>query len=135
MTTEKPLPVPTPVTRPFWDALREHRVRIQHCAGCERWVYYPRSHCPGCLSPTLEWRDISGEGTVYTFTVARAPTAPQFLDELPQKIAVVELDEGPKLTTTLVNIEPEAIRIGMRVRPVYDDVEGAEVTLLRYEPV
>ena len=132
--TEKPLPVPTPTSQPFWDALRQHRVRIQHCARCERWVYYPRSHCPYCLGPGLEWRDVSGEGTLYTFTIARTPTAPPFADEVPQKLAVVELDEGPRLTSTLVNVEPEQIKVGMRVRPVFDDLDEAEVTLLRYEP-
>lgn len=131
---EKPLPVPTPVTRPFWDALREHRVRIQHCPHCDEWVYYPRSHCPECLRPDLEWRDVSGEGLLYTYTIARAPTAPPFADDVPQLLAVVELDEGPKVTTTLVNVAPEDIKIGTRVRPVFDDVEGADITLLRYEP-
>lgn len=132
--SEKPRPVPTPTSQPFWDALREHKVRIQHCASCGRWVHYPRSHCPSCLGTELEWRDVSGEGTLYTFTIARAPTAPPFADEVPQKLAVVELDEGPRLTSTLVNVEPEQIKVGMRVRPVFDDLEDAEVTLLRYEP-
>jgi len=132
---DKPLPVPTPITRPFWDGLREHRVRIQHCAHCDEWVYYPRSHCPECLQPNLEWRDVTGEGVLYTYTIARAPTAPPFADELPQLLAVVELDEGPKVTTTLVNVAPEDIKIGTRVRPVFDDIEGKDITLLRYEPV
>lgn len=132
--TDKPRPVPTPTSQPFWEALREHRVRIQHCATCGHWVHYPRSHCPFCLGTELEWKDVSGEGTLYTFTIARAPTAPAFADEVPQKLAVVELDEGPRLTSTLVNVAPEQIVVGMRVRPVFEDLEDAEVTLLRYEP-
>ena len=130
----KPMPTPTPTSQPFWDALAEHHVRIQYCTACDEYVYYPRSHCPRCLSPELEWRDIPGTGTVYTFTVARRATAPMFEDEVPQKIAVIELDEGPRLTSTLVNVEPEEIEVGMRVKPVFDEVEGAGVTLLRYEP-
>ena len=131
---EKPLPIPTPTSKPFWDGLRERRVRIQRCATCDTWIFYPRSHCPHCLSPDPEWREISGAGTVYTFTVARRATAPMFEDEVPQKIAVVALDEGPHLTTTLVNVEPGEIHIGMRVRPAFDDIDGHEITLLRYEP-
>ncbi len=132
--TTKPLPVPTPTSRPYWDGLRAHELRMQRCRACGKLVFYPRSNCSFCLSADLEWRRITGNGTVYTFTIARRATAPQFEDEVPQKIAVVELDEGPRITTTLVNVAPEAITIGMRVRPVFDDVPGAGVTLLRYEP-
>lgn len=107
---------------------------MQRCTACERLVFYPRSNCPFCLSPELEWQRIAGMGIVYTFTVARRPTAPPFADEVPQKIAIIELDEGPRLTSTLVNIEPGDIKIGMRVRPVFDDVAGSNITLLRYEP-
>ncbi len=137
MATPKPLPIPTPTSEPYWTALREHRVAIQRCRACGHWVFYPRSNCTRCLSDDLAWTDIAGTGTLYTFTVTRRPTAPPFEDEMPQLIAVVELDEGPRLTTTLVNVEPEEIAIGMRVSPVFDDVvgaDGAEVTLLRYEP-
>lgn len=130
----KPLPVPTPTSRPYWEGLRAHEVRMQRCAACARFVFYPRSNCPFCLSPELEWRRVSGEGTVYTFTIARRATAPPFEDEVPQRIAVVELAEGPRLTTTLVNVEPDAIRIGMAVKPVFDDIAGTDITLLRYEP-
>lgn len=130
----KPLPQPTPTSRPFWDGLRAREVRIQQCGACHQYIFYPRSNCPFCLSPELAWRTVSGRGTVYTFTVARRPTAPVFADEVPQKLAVVELEEGPRLTTTLVNVAPEAIRIGMAVTPVFDDIPGTDITLLRYEP-
>ncbi len=130
---EKPLPVPTPTSQPFWDALRERRVSIQRCRDCKTWVFYPRSNCSHCLSRALEWCEVSGNGTLHAFTIARVPTAPFFEDELPQLLAVVELDEGVRLTTTLVNVEPEDIRIGMRVRPVFEP--AGDVTLLRYEPV
>ena len=133
-TYRKPLPAPTPTSQPYWDGLRAHEIRMQRCKACNGLVFYPRSNCPVCLSPDLEWERITGNGTVYTFTIARRPTAPPFADEVPQKIAVIELDEGPRLTSTLVNVEPEAIKIGMRVRPVFDDIEGTEITLLRYEP-
>ncbi len=129
---EKPLPVPTPQTQPFWDALAEGRVELQHCSDCERYVYYPRTHCPGCLTRDLEWRELSGNGVVHTYTIARRPTAPPWSEDLPQLIAVVELDEGPRLTTELVNVDPDAIEVGMRVQPVFQAV--GEATLLLYEP-
>jgi len=131
---DKPLPVATPTSRPFWDGLRDGVVRIQRCKACEGWVFYPRSHCNHCLSRDLEWVDVTGKGTLHTFTLARVPTAPFFADELPQRLAVVELDEGVRLTSTLVGVEPGAIEIGMRLRPVFETAGDGETTLLRYEP-
>lgn len=125
---DRPLPVPTETSRPFWDGLRDEQVRIQRCSACSAWVFYPRSHCTSCLSPELVWTDVSGRGRLHTFTIARQPTAPQFADDVPQLLAVVELDEGPHLTTTL---EPGDHEIGMAVEPVFDHVTD-EVTLLRY---
>ncbi len=133
MDFEKPLPLATATSKPFWDALTRHQVQIQQCTACDAWIYYPRAFCPECLSPELEWKQISGEGTLYSFTIARRPTAPFWADEVPQLIAVVELDEGPRLTSTLCNIEEADIRVGMRLRPVFDDIAGKDVTLLRYE--
>jgi hypothetical protein len=133
MALTKPLPVPTPTTAPFWAGLREGVVRIQRCAACAAWVFYPRARCPRCLSDRLDWHTVSGKGTLVTFTIARQPTAPQFADEVPQKLAVVELDEGVRLTTTLVGVDESKIRIGMRVEPFFDPVTD-EITLLRYRP-
>ena len=131
---QKPLPIPTPTSKPFWDGLRERKVRIQRCLDCARLIHYPRANCPSCLGDRLEWLEVPGTGILYTFTIARRPTAPQFQDEVPQRIAVVELDEGPRLTTTLVNVDDADIKIGMRLKPVFEDVAGTDVTLLRYEP-
>jgi uncharacterized OB-fold protein len=129
--TDKPLPRPTPKSRPFWDALQAHRVDIQRCEACERWVFFPRVFCPHCFSPRLAWTTVSGEGELLTYTISRVPTLPEFADDVPQMLAVVRLDEGVHLNTTLVGLAEDAIRIGMRVTPVFDDVTP-EVTLLRY---
>ena len=130
----KPLPEPTPTSQPFWDALGEHRIRIQYSPSLERYVFYPRVLAPGTLADDLEWRDISGMGILYSFTVADRPTAPQWAQSLPQLLAVVQWDEGPRLSTEMVNVEPTDLVVGMRVRPVFDDDPGGGVTMLRYEP-
>jgi hypothetical protein len=130
--TDKPLPHPTPKTQPFWDALKAHRIDIQQCDDCHAYVFFPRLHCPRCFSKNLAWKTVSGEGELHTFTLARLPTLPELADELPQKLAVVQLDEGPHLNTTLVGVEEGEIRVGMRVKPVFDDIVPGEVTLLRY---
>lgn len=133
MDLSPPIPVPTPTSQPFWDGLKSRQVRLQRCDDCDTWIYYPRTRCSACLSEALSWHDVSGEGVIYTYTVTHQPTSPHFADELPQRLAVVELDEGVRLTSTLTNVEDVEIAVGMRVRPVFDDVSD-DVTLLRFEP-
>jgi uncharacterized OB-fold protein len=116
----KPRPQPTPVSQPFWDALRDERVELQRCADCGRWVYYPRSRCPACLSDRLRWTVVDGSGTVYTFTVGEQATAPPFAD-------------GVRMSTTLVDVDPVDIAIGMPVAPVFDHGDDG-ITLLRFRP-
>jgi uncharacterized OB-fold protein len=129
---DKPMPEPTPVTRPFWDGLREHKIRIQYSPSAGRYVFYPRILAPGTLADDLEWREVSGAGTLYTFTVADRPTAPPWADALPQLLAIVELDEGPRLSSEMVDVDPAALRVGMRVKPVFHDYPDQDVTLLRF---
>ena len=134
MDESPPLPEPTPVSEPYWHALTEHRILIQYSPSLDRYVFYPRTLAPGTLADDLEWREIDGEGTLFTYTVAARPTGPPWADALPQLLAVVEWDAGPRVSTELVDVEPDRIQIGMRVTPVFHDVPGAGITLLRYRP-
>ncbi len=134
MTEPLPLPEPTKVSRPFWEGLRRHRIVVQYSPSSGRYVFYPRMLAPGTLSDDLEWREIDGAGTLYTFTVARRPTGAPWADALPQLLAVVQWDVGPRISTELVDVDPADIRIGMRVAPVFCDVAGTAITLLRYRP-
>ena len=127
-------PIPTPTSQPFWDGLTNGQVLIQRCERCATWVYYPRARCPHCLSDSLDWTEVSGEGTVYTFTVARQPTTPAFAEVVDPIIAVVELDEGVRVTTSLEGVDPADVRVGMRVRPVFAPAEDG-VWILRHQPV
>lgn len=129
----KPRPLPIEVTAPYWDGLAAGEVRLQRCEDCGTWVFYPRHRCPSCLSDSLRWHPVSGRGTVYTFTIARQPTHPAFADELPQVLAVVELEEGPRLTTTLVDVAPDAVGVGLAVEPALDRSDDGTV-LLRFRP-
>ena len=129
---DKPMPEPTPVTQPFWDGLREHKVKIQYSPSSGRYVFYPRVLAPGSLADDLEWREVSGNGTLYTYTVADRPTGPPWADALPQLLAIVELDEGPRLSSEMVHVDPDALKVGMRVKPVFNDYPEHDVTLLRF---
>ncbi|MET0900570.1 MAG: OB-fold domain-containing protein [Mycobacterium sp.] len=131
---DKPMPVKTPVSAPFWDALAEHTIRIQYSPSSDAYVFYPRILAPGTLADDLEWREISGAGTLYTFTVAQRPVSPHFAADVPQLLAVVQWDEGPRFSTEMVNVDPADLKIGMRVTPVFCDYPQHGVTMLRYQP-
>ncbi len=133
MDFTKPLPVPTPTSAPFWHGLAEGVVRLQRCEDCAAWIFYPRSRCSHCLGDRLTWHDVDGMGTLYTYTIARQPTSPHFADEVPQKLAIVELEQGVRMTSTLVNVDEKNIRIGMRLKPYFDRVDE-NITLLRFQP-
>ena len=133
MDMHGPLPTPTPLTAPFWQSLAAHQVTLQQCDDCGAWVFYPRSNCSHCLSASLSWREVSGHGTIYSYTIARRPTAPQFNGLEPQQIAVVELAEGVRMNTVIVNADAAQLRVGLPVRPVFYAADD-ERTLLFFEP-
>lgn len=131
---DKPIPITDPGTQPYWDALRTHRLLIKHCSICGKSHFYPRELCPYCHHDTLQWIDASGDATVYSYTVARRPAGPAFKIDTPYVLAIVELDEGPRMLTQLVGVAPEAAHIGARVRVAFDDVTP-ELTLPRFAPI
>ena len=129
----KPLPRPTPSSEPFWQAAKRHELHLQRCGSCGAYLFYPREVCAECLSSELSWVQVSGQGTVYSYTIAQAPTHPAFADDVPYIVAIVELAEGPRITTNIVDCEPGAVQIGMPVVATYDDVTP-EMTLVKFRP-
>ena len=129
----KPLPTPDEVSRPYWDGLRRGEVVLQRCDSCGKVQFYPRPACRYCGSLELTWETLSGEGSVYTYTVVHRAPFEAFAADVPYVLAVVELDEGPLLLSTIEGIEPEAVEVGMRVVALFDAV-SPEVTLLRFQP-
>lgn len=129
---QRPLPLPTPTSAPFWDGLRRHEVWVQFSPSLDAYVFYPRVLAPGTLADDLQWRQISGAGTLVSFAVAQRPVAPQFADAVPHLLGVVQWNEGPRLATELVGVDPAQLRIGMAVSPVFADQPTAGITLLHY---
>lgn len=131
----KPLPTPDPVTQPFWDSLKEHAVKLQRCGGCSQFVFYPRPICPSCMSDDLAWTSVSGRGVVHAFAIPHRHSNPAFGSTAPYVVALVELEEGARLMSNLVDVDPtpEAVTVGMAVEIVYDDVTDS-VTLPKFRP-
>ena len=131
---EKPLPVPTATTEPFWAGLRERKILLQYSPSADRWVFYPRVLAPGSLAADLEWREASGVARLYTYTVARVPPNPGWDADPPLIAAIVELAEGPRLATELVGVTAEDVAIGMALRPVFVAAADQGLTLLKFAP-
>jgi hypothetical protein len=129
----KPLPRVDEESRGWWEALARHELYFQRCRDCGTKRLYPRAVCTSCMSSATEWVRASGRGRVYTFTITRQNQAPGFREELPYVLAIVELDEGPRLMTNVVGCAPDAVRIGMAVEVVFDDVTP-DVTLPKFRP-
>jgi uncharacterized OB-fold protein len=127
-------PLISEVSRPWWDALARGAVALQMCQTCSRWVFYPRPFCPHCGGRDLEWREVDGAATLYTFSVAETPVSPHFAHLRRPILAVAELAVGVRVPTSLVDVAPEAVRIGMALEPVFDAETYPGVTLLRYRP-
>ena len=129
----KPLPVIDEETRPWWEALQRHELYVQKCRDCGDLRYHPRAQCTSCLSPRTEWVRCSGRGKVYTFTATYQNPGAGFRESLPYIMAWVELDEGVKMLTNVVECRPEDAKIGMPVEVVYEDVTP-QVTLAKFRP-
>ena len=130
---EKPVPVPDDVTGPFWEATKQGRLLIQRCPNCGVHQFYPQSSCRTCLSQNLEWVDAKGKGTIYSYTVIhRAPNRP-FEPDVPYTVSLVDLDEGCRMLSNIVEVSPEAVRVGMPVEVVFEEITP-EISLPKFRP-
>ena len=130
---QKPIPVIQPWTREFWKATKKGDLLIQQCQDCNSNIFFPKKVCPECWSANLDWRVASGKAKVYTFTVMRDMVEPKFMGDLPYVIAMVELDEGIRMTTRIVNCNPDDVEIGMNVEVVFEEV-SPECSLPMFQP-
>jgi uncharacterized OB-fold protein len=119
------------VSAPYFDAAKEHRLVIPRCPR-DGFFFYPRNRCPDCLRDDWEWEEVSGRGRVHTFTVDRIGHDPAQRAHLPLVVAAVDLDEGPRLTTSLVECSPEEVEVGLAVEVCFEDLEGG--TLIHFKP-
>jgi uncharacterized protein len=116
-TRKIPAPIVTSETEGFWNAARQRRFVVPTCADCGKAHWYPRAICPFCGSAKVQWRNASGHGTLYTFSVMRRAKEPY-------AIAYVTLAEGPTMMTNIVDCDFDALHIGQPVMVVFKDTEG-----------
>jgi hypothetical protein len=125
VSSERPLPsLDSEVDRVFWEAAAEERLLIQECSSCGEPQFFPRSWCHYCGSGDVEWIESEGRGHVHAHTVIRRATElPAFADEIPYVVAYVELDEGVRMCTNVVDCDPEGIEHGMPVEVTFEPVD------------
>lgn len=121
-------------TGPFWAATAEGRLTLQRCTACDTVIWWPRAVCPVCSSFDLEWFDATGEGTIYSYTIVHQSPGRRWSEATPYVVAYVELDEGPRLMTNIVECDPAAVAIDDRVTVVFHDT-GEGSALPRFRPL
>ena len=131
-------PTRAPESEPFWKGCAEERLVVPWCGDCHRFHFYPRRFCPYCDARDIEWREASGDGTVYSFAVVQKPIEKAFSSLVPYVIAIVELEEGIRMLSHVVDVDPADMQCGMHVRvryrrvsdtltvPVFGPAAGAE---------
>ena len=130
---QKPVPRPGPESVPYWQGAKQHKLLIPHCKSCDHYWFPPSQRCPNCLSPDFAWAESSGRGKVYSFVVFHRVFHPAFETEVPYVVALIELEEGPRLLSNIIGIPPEDVRCEMKVKVTFDDVT-AEATVPKFVP-
>ncbi len=131
---QKPIPAMQPWSEGFWKGTKEHKLLIQECNDCKAKIFYPRKYCPECWSANLGWAEASGKAKVYAHTTMMDMVEPKFWADLPYVLALVDLEEGVRLMTRIVECDQEEVTIGMDVEVVFEDISD-ECALPFFKPV
>jgi len=128
-----PQPMADNETLAWWQAAAEHRLVVQRCTDCDHLRLPPAPVCPECRSSGSDWKQVSGRGELYTYTVVHRPVA--LGQDLPFVVAVVALEgaDGVRIISNLVDVSPEALQIGMALELVWEDM-SAELAIPRFRP-
>jgi len=130
---EKPLPVITEETAPYWEYCKKHELRMQKCAQCS-YIRFPISIvCPNCHSMESEWIKLSGKGKVYSFIIFRQAYHESYKDDIPYTVAIIRLDEGPRMESNIIGCKVEDVEIDMPVEVYFDDVTD-DISLPKFKP-
>lgn len=127
------LPTIEDETREFWEAARQGKLLLRSCNDCGVVHYYPRPFCPECWGDDVTWIEASGRATLYTHSTVYVNDLPPFNERVPYIAAVVDLAEGPRMMTEIVDCEPDQLEIGMPLELAFRDVSD-EVTIAVFRP-
>ncbi len=132
-TNPKPVPEVSPHSKPYWDAAQRGELVFQRCRGTGKPFLYPRPWSPFDFSPDPVWEKASGRGTVFSYTVVYQPPYEAFRDDCPFVMAIIELEEGPRLMTNILHCDPQSVYIGMPVKLCFETRAGG-FKIPQFEP-
>jgi uncharacterized protein len=130
----KPLSVITEESRPFWEGCRQGKLLLQYCDRCQQYQFYPRLYCMQCEAENPRWVEASGRGVIYSYTIIQQNKSPEFANDTPYNVAIVQLEEGPRMLSNIVDIAPAELRVELPVIVVFDRVTDT-ISLPRFRPV
>ncbi len=128
----KPLPIVTNENRPFWEGCRQGKLLLQYCDQCQHHQFYPRLYCMQCGFTKPRWVEASGRGVIYSYTIIHRNKSPEFMQNTPYNVAIVQLEEGPRMMSNIVDTPAEDLRIGLSVTIIFDPVT-VEISVPRFK--
>lgn len=128
---KKPLPLITPTSKVFYDACKEGKLLYQQCCDCNQTIFFPQSICPGCLSHNLTWQESKGKGRLFSYTITYSNAPPEFASDTPYVLAIVELDEGYKMMTNIVDTDFDNLKCDEPVEVVFEKASN-DITLPKF---
>jgi uncharacterized OB-fold protein len=130
----KPIPRPDEDSQPFFDGTLRGELTLQHCRACGQWMWPVRYRCIECFSDELTWEAAAGTGTVYSYSIVHQLVHPGFARDLPYNVAMVDLDEGVRMITNIVNVAGDEVEIGQRVEVIFEPLSD-DLALPRFRRV
>lgn len=130
---KKPIPVPSAEAQPYWDGLRDRKLLMPRCDACGKYWFPPSLLCPHCNATKWAWSSTSGRGRIFSYVVYHRVYHPGFANEVPYAVAVIELDEGPRMISNVIGIAPDKLACDMRVEVVYQPITET-ITLPKFKP-
>lgn len=132
---KKPLPkITNEIVKEYYEGTKQHKLLVQHCNDCGKNISYPKTFCPYCFSSNVSWIESKGLGKLYSYSVCMANVAEAFTPDIPYIVGVVDLQEGVRLLTNIVDCKPEDVKCDMDVKVVFRDVTP-EFTLPFFKPI
>nr|WP_310523555.1 Zn-ribbon domain-containing OB-fold protein [Polymorphobacter sp.] len=126
-------PVPTAETARFWQGCHDHKFLLQRCVACGQHQFYPRTICTNCMSEQLDWIEASGHGTVATYTIVTRAVSDAYAADTPYVIALIELEEGPRMMSNVIGCDVGDVKSGMAVEVVFENW-SADITVPKFRP-
>lgn len=130
----KPLPVVTEENRPFWEGCQQGKLLLQYCSECHHHQFYPRQYCVQCNSNNLHWVEAQGHGVIYSYTIIYQNKSSEFVHDTPYNVAIVQLEEGSRMLSNIVDIDTTQLRVDLPVTVVFDQVTDT-IALPRFRPL